>query len=453
MVQRSTAATTPTGNDGVSGPSLSDLSAAIDSLTQAAQTLTTAAAQITQTLAIGAGTGQPAPNLRRAQQISTWGDDPFSEAVPTENPPLAAPIPVNIPTNANPLLQTHILGRQTSPGQFPPGTPDFRFLTVTEALARGINFWTPLLPPGTRWSTVNPMQVTLDAGEDLNAFFSRDDKGLFFFHQAVRNRIFFSADSSDVVTHEMGHAILDALKPQLFEAASIEVAAFHESFGDMSSILCALQLPSERQKVLAETQGNLNVNSRLSRLAEQLGWAIRQLSPTAVDRDCLRNAANRFFYRSPIQLPPQAPASQLSSEVHSFSRVFTGAFLDALAGMLKILGSATDTNLLTVSRDLGQLLIDGIHTASVTSSYYSQVAAAMIQADKTRTQGRYAAALNNAFFQRGILSTAAFSTLMNAPEPQQENAPKAAMGAMVGAPGMENLSSMQSRLTYNDQDD
>src|SRR3954467_12891503 len=88
MVQRSTAATTPTGNDGVSGPSLSDLSAAIDSLTQAAQTLTTAAAQIT--LAIGAGTGQPAPNLRRAQQISTWGDDPFSEAVPTENPPLTA---------------------------------------------------------------------------------------------------------------------------------------------------------------------------------------------------------------------------------------------------------------------------------------------------------------------------------------------------------------------------
>src|SRR3954469_15174633 len=176
MVQRSTAATTPTGNDGVSGPSLSDLSAAIDSLTQAAQTLTTAAAQIMQilqTLTSGTGTGQPGPNLPRAQQINTWGDDPFSEAVPTENPPLAAPMSVDVPANANPLLQTHILGRQSSSGQFPSGTPDFRFWMVTEALARGINFWTPLLPSATRWSTVNPMQVTLDAGEDLNAFYSR----------------------------------------------------------------------------------------------------------------------------------------------------------------------------------------------------------------------------------------------------------------------------------------
>src|SRR5262249_13348738 len=161
------------------------------------------------------------------------------------------------------------------------------------------------------------------------------------------------------------HAILDALKPQLFDAASTEVAAFHESFGDMSGILCALQLPPERQKVLTETQGHLNVNSRLSRLAEQLGWGIRQLALTAVESDCLRNAANRFFYRKPSQLPSQAPASQLSAEVHSFSRVFTGAFLDALAGMLQVLGAATEANLLAVSRVMGQLLVDGVHTARV----------------------------------------------------------------------------------------
>ena len=84
---------------------------------------------------------------------------------------------------------------------------DSRDELVTEALARGINFWTPLLPIGTRWSTVNPMHVTLDAGEDLNAFYSRDNSGLFFFHKTVKNRTFFSADSPDVVCHEMGHAI------------------------------------------------------------------------------------------------------------------------------------------------------------------------------------------------------------------------------------------------------
>jgi hypothetical protein len=53
------------------------------------------------------------------------------------------------------------------------------------------------------------------------------------------------------VCHELGHALLDSFKPQLFDAASIEVAAFHESFGDMSAILSALQLPGVREGVLA----------------------------------------------------------------------------------------------------------------------------------------------------------------------------------------------------------
>jgi hypothetical protein len=44
-----------------------------------------------------------------------------------------------------------------------------------------------------------------------------------------------------VVCHELGHAILDALKPQLFNVASTEAGAFHEAFGDISAILCALQ--------------------------------------------------------------------------------------------------------------------------------------------------------------------------------------------------------------------
>jgi hypothetical protein len=172
--------------------------------------------------------------------------------------------------------------------------------------------------------------------------------------------------------------------------------------------------------------------------------------------DCLRNAANRFFYRPPAQLPPQAPASQLSAQVHSFSRVFTGAFLDALAGMLRILGSADDANLMAVSQDLGQLVVDGVHTAPITSAYYSQVAAAMIQADQARNQGRYRTALSSAFIQRGILAPAAAAALTGAPVPQQAAAPADAV-AMAGLGGIGGMSGRaggrQTRLTYNGQDD
>src|SRR5262249_32163299 len=182
--------------------------------------------------------------------------------------------------------------------------------------------------------------VQLDEDVDFNAFYARDS-GLNFFHglvdQVSPNVTVYSAESPHVVCHELGHAILDAVKPELFDAMSNEVSAFHEAFGDMSSMLCALQIPSLRQYVLDQTGGILNTNSRLSQLARQLGWAIRvEIAPDAVDDDCLRNACNSFFYQDPAGLPPSAPASQLSSEPHSFSRVFSGAFLDVLAGMYQV---------------------------------------------------------------------------------------------------------------------
>jgi hypothetical protein len=222
----------------------------------------------------------------------------------------------------------------------------------------------------------------------------------------------FSCASPDVSCHELGHAILDAVKPELFNAMSLEVAAFHEGFGDVGAMLSKLQLASLRDLVLQQTRGHLGSNSRLSQLARQLGWAIRvQVDPTAVDRDCLRNTSNNFFYRDPAGLPPMAPATQLSSEPHSFSRVFSGAFLDVLAAMFKI-GPAsfagTDSDkLLAVAVDAGKLLIEGVRVASVAPGFYSQVAAGMIQADQSLTGGRYRTALTSSFVQRGILSPTA----------------------------------------------
>jgi hypothetical protein len=260
------------------------------------------------------------------------------------------------------------------------------------------------------------MRVRLvEARQWLNANYSRAN-GLRFYRQRVAGREIFSCESPDVVCHELGHAILDALRPQLFHVASTETGAFHESFGDMTAILCALQIPQMRTRVIAETGGGLNRNSRLSRVAEQLGWGIRQLSPTAVDSDSLRNAANRFFYRRPDLLPPSAPANLLSSAVHSFSRVFTGAFLDALAWMFSTTGSPAEANLAAVARDMGRLLVDGVHAAPVTTAYFSQVAAAMVRADQVRFAGRYRSALTRAFVERGILSVSSSVALGTGPE-------------------------------------
>jgi hypothetical protein len=70
------------------------LAGAVNSLNQATQALTATATQMMQimhTLTGGAGIGQAAPGAGPAVQINIWEDDPFSEAVVTQNPPLATP--------------------------------------------------------------------------------------------------------------------------------------------------------------------------------------------------------------------------------------------------------------------------------------------------------------------------------------------------------------------------
>jgi hypothetical protein len=429
-----------------------DLSRAVQALTQATQLLAATANQIRQATAsvpqTMGGTAQPAAG----PEIDIWPEDPYSEPVPTPNPAEAPTITVGVPVNNFPLLQTSIRDPQPPPARYPRNTAEFRYWQAAWELAHGVNFCAPLCPVGTRWSTfMDPMDVTLDEGVDLNANYSRDF-GLRFYHDTVQNVTIFSAQSANVGWHELGHAILDAVKPELWDAPFIEVAALHEAKGDCLSFLIGLQVPSLRQIVLSETGGQIGANSRLSRLAEQLGWGIRQRCPTCVDPDSLRNAHNRFVYQPPEQLPPSGPASQLTRRPHNFSRVFTGAILDALARMLP---APTDANLLTASRNMGQLLIDGVRTANVVPRFYSEVAAAMIQAASARRLLRARRALRFALVRRGILSPSAAAGLEDAPVPELKPVPVPAgevlTAGVAGYSGGAN--GRQTLLTYDDGGD
>lgn len=359
--------------------------------------------------------------------VLIWEDDPMSA-------PTRQPIQTPAPTLPGGTLGITI-AEAAPPAQIhPPGTSRFRYWVAAESLARGMQFWGRLLPAGTRWATPDRRLVAnLDFGVDLNAFYRRGASRLEFYHSTVSGRTVYSGESPNIVCHELGHAVLDAIRPQLFNAASIEAAAFHESFGDISAILSALQLNTVAQAVLTETGGRLYRSTFLSRIAEELGWAIRQINSQAVDPDCLRNAVNSFFYRDPMTLPPSAPASALSSAPHSFSRVFTAAFYDALAGMIRTDNSSpTVQSLQKVTRDAGRLLIEGIGKAPIVPTYFSQVAAQMIAVDEARFARKYRDVLKGAFVRHGILSLEAAAGIIGRPLPV---AAAAGVAGMAGGAG------------------
>jgi hypothetical protein len=342
--------------------------------------------------------------------IEAWEDDPV--AAPVENQPsMNQPIGHAQPNFDPPNFPVGVVGKQPPADSYHIGTEEFRYWALADALARGATYWSGRVPAGTTWQPDNGprLMATPDEGVDLNAYYDRN--GLHFFHDSVRGTAVFSGESPDVVCHELGHAVLDAIKPQLFDAASIETAAFHESFGDMSAILSALQLDSVRDQVLAETNGLPHTASRLSRLAETLGWAIRQLIPDSGDAGCLRSAVNSFYYLPPASLPPRAPATSLSSEPHSFSRVFTAAFFRMLGGMFFRQSQQDSAGLLKAAEDAGKLLIEGVRRAAVVPGFYAQVAAQMIVADTALFQGRYRRAISSAFVGTGVLSVSSAAAL------------------------------------------
>lgn len=353
-------------------------------------------------------------------EILAWEDDPGQPDSP--NSPVSHPRP-EIDRAPFP---SQISGAAPAPDA--EGTAGFRHWAAADALRRVADFWGGICGEDAPWNenVGDVLPIDLDAGEDFNAYYDRE--GLKFFNGAVGDSVFYSGESPDVVCHEFGHAVLDSVQPQLWDVHSAEPPALHEAFGDMSAMLSALQLPSFRADVLASTSGRLDRSSRLSRLAEQLGWAIRQVYPQSADADCLRNASNSFFYRDPLTLPPSAPATALSSEPHSFSRVFTGGFLSALAGMLVAQGTADDAALEQVAQDAGKLLIDAARKTPVCVTYFSQFAAHMLAADQDSFGGKYAEALREGFVRHGVLAlpdatSALAATTLSSPASMTASAP------------------------------
>jgi hypothetical protein len=327
------------------------------------------------------------------KSIQCWRDDPGNGLIVTCPLPNASKAPLGF----------KIAGAKPFPRHYQPGTVEFRYWTAAEALRRCADFWGSIVG-GIKWQTGNLLlPVKLDEKEpDFNAYYDRE--ALRFFHGDTPFGTIYSGESPDILCHEMGHAVLDAIKPQLWGAASHEAAAFHEAFGDISALLSALQLDDMPDAILKETGGRL-ISSSLSRLAEQLGAAIRLGRPQDVEPDCLRNAVNSFAYLDPMNLPQIAPASQLSSEPHSFSRVFTGAFFEATARLFAMITPAkrNSQTLRRIATRTAKFLVAAVKRAPVVSNFYAQVAAEMVREAVVFDQ-RDARVLRSVFARRSILS-------------------------------------------------
>ena len=198
------------------------------------------------------------------------------------------------------------------------------YTTITNTINR-LNDVLEMVPEN--WAAKNKLQVYPFAGEGLNAFYNR--KCLAFFYAKTNEEWFFTSSSPDIVGHELGHAILDAIRPDLWDAASLEIWAFHEAFGDIVSMLSLMQYPEIIDTILEQTGGDLSKNNIASDIGENFS-KILVANNMSTNENYLRSGINNFKYVDPKLLPSRTGENELSKEPHSFSRIFFGAIYDIM---------------------------------------------------------------------------------------------------------------------------
>jgi hypothetical protein len=285
-------------------------------------------------------------------------------------------------------------------GTFNPGTPQFLFWQSREAALAAVEAFEGAVGPHKRWQGNRKVLSLLpDAGEDLNAFYDRSTFS--FFHKTVKGTTFFSGESTDVVSHEVGHGLLDSVRPELFDVNFLEVGAFHEAFGDCTALLTALSDKDIRQKLLAVTTTLLKRNF-VESTAEELSAAIGLLIP-GHNASEPRHAFNKFNYQLPQTLPGDGGPGALIDEVHSFGMLFTGCFWDTLANMFSAAPAKTEAALLSAARTLYEIVVKGVTTAVVTPRFLQSVGRAMVLADQSLHAAANRDHIRNAFQKHKIL--------------------------------------------------
>lgn len=250
------------------------------------------------------------------------------------------------------------------------------------------------------WSNANRLVVFPRRGIEFNANYDRNSLNFYFDINQKTNKVCYAVDSAQVVSHECGHGILDAIRPDFWNVQSSESWAFHEAFGDIQAIVTITQSDKVIQKALTQTGGNLMLSNCISRTAGEMGAAIYP------DKNppYLRDVSVVFNYIKPELLPSSTIEAKLSSEPHNFSRVLSGAWYEILIKVFESLRKEkSDIEAFKEARDVCYLyLLKAIKLAPNTPRLFNSIAKMMLSVDK-ENGGKFQEIIRKVFFDRKIL--------------------------------------------------
>lgn len=199
-----------------------------------------------------------------------------------------------------------------------------RFFADESALGREIE-----------WAFDHPrLRVLPRAGEGANAFYDRDSGTLQFFyftnpHDSTKT--IYTSLSRDIVAHETGHALIDAIAPTLYDAMTPQSLAIHEALADLTALMTGFQSNSLRLRVLEQTRGSIRDPNAFSSLAPEFGRALDRSGRAGALRSLWND---RTLDPTDRSVDDQGrPNSVDPTDSHALSEVLSGALYRVMVRM------------------------------------------------------------------------------------------------------------------------
>ena len=284
---------------------------------------------------------------------------------------------------------------------YPPASKEYAIWTAREAALRAVGAYEACAGPLKGWQGTPPrltLPLTPDAGVELNAYYDR--AGIQFFESPVGAATFYSGASQDVVAHETGHAILDAIKPELWDVAMIEVSAFHEGFGDCIALLTALSDQGNRVALLKADPKLASANS-VETLVEALSAAIAVVISPTHNAAKPRHCRSDFRWQLPTTLPDDGTGDVLINEMHSLGQLLSGTFYRTILGVFART-AGDEAGLWQAAKVSMWLLINAVIRAPVKPRYFQSVGRTMLTLDQAAYKGSNGKAIRDAYAHHGF---------------------------------------------------
>lgn len=291
----------------------------------------------------------------------------------------------------------------------PKGEKDRMAMKCFITIAKSIDYiQTKAKYPINKWATSSNLQIIPFSGKMFNAYYDRSALKFFYDLDPDSMKVVYAANSTDIIAHELGHGLLDAMRPDLWNTQALEIWSFHEAFGDINAIAHIMQYDVVLNRAITETGGDLRKSNVISRLAEEFGKAIysAEKGEGGLNPLFLRDASIPYLYTNPNDLPKNGRADQVIAECHSFGRIFASAWYEMMVRFYEneITHGKATIDALKIARDIAfMILVQAIPNAPRTTRFYAGMAKAMCAVAKMKDL-KYYEITRQVFLDRKILT-------------------------------------------------